>query len=315
MTTSTVATRTFRSGGVTCRATHVLGSTDALSTAAGRPIVVLAHGLAGTVDSGLLPFAEGFADAGLDAFAFDYRGFGASEGVPRQRVRIEDQVADLHAAIDAARALPGVDPGRVALWGVSLAGGHVIRVAAERDDVAAVVAVVPMVDGLAAAVLAARTHRPTELLRATGRGLRGRIAGRLGLGEVTMPVVAAPGRLGALTLPGAEEDYLAIAGPTWRNVVHADVGLELGGRKPLQVAGDVTAPLLVQIADFDRSAPPQAAAKAAFAAGAQVRHYPCDHFDVFAPKPWHDAALRHAARFLTRTLAAPDTAPDAAPTS
>ncbi|MFS3128206.1 alpha/beta hydrolase [Nocardioides sp. Bht2] len=309
MTTSTqqeqsaTITERFTSGGVTCHATHVPARSDALTTAAGRPVVVLAHGLAGTVDSGLLPFAEGFADAGLDAFAFDYRGFGASEGSPRQRVRIEDQVADLHAAIDAARALPGVDPDRVALWGVSLAGGHVIRVAAERDDVAAVVAVVPMVDGLAAAAQAAKTHRPTELLRATGRGVRGRIAGRLGLGEVTMPVVAAPGKLGALTLPGAEEDYLAIAGPTWRNVVHADVGLELGGRKPLQLAGQVTAPLLVQIADFDRSAPPQAAANAAFAAKAQVRHYPCDHFDIFAPKPWHGAALQHATSFLSRALA------------
>ncbi|CAM3495704.1 alpha/beta fold hydrolase [Nocardioides dubius] len=301
--TTTLATQTFRSGGVTCQATHVPARTDALTTAAGRPIVVLAHGLAGTVDSGLLPFAEGFADAGIDAFAFDYRGFGASAGTPRQRVRIEDQVADLHAAVDAARALPGIDPDRVALWGVSLAGGHVIRAAAERDDIAAVVAVVPMVDGRAAAVQAARVHRPTELLRATGRGIRGRIAGRLGLGEVTMPVVAAPGRLGALTLPGAEEDYLAIAGPTWRNEVHADVGLELGGRKPLQLAGEVKAPMLVQIADFDRSAPPQAAANAAFAAKAQVRHYPCDHFDVFAPKKWHGAALTHASTFLQRTLA------------
>ena len=47
---------------------------------AGRPVVVMAHGLGGTKDSGLEPFAEALAAAGLDVLAFDYRGFGASSG-------------------------------------------------------------------------------------------------------------------------------------------------------------------------------------------------------------------------------------------
>lgn len=300
---TTLTSHAFDSSGTRCVAVHVPATTDVLATAAGRPIVVLGHGLAGTIDSGLLPFAEAFAAAGIDAYAFDYRGFGNSEGSPRQRVRIEAQVADFHAAVDAAAALPGVDADRVAAWGVSLAGGHVIRLAAERDDLAAAVAVVPMVDGLAAARLAAKHHRPSTLVRTTARGVRSRINARLGRNEVTMPVVAAPGQLGALTLPGAREDYLAIAGPSWRNEISADVGLELGTRKPAQLAAQVRCPLLVQIADFDQSAPPHAAALAATAARAQVRHYPGDHFDVFAGKPWHGQAAAHASRFLTRALA------------
>ena len=60
--------------------------------------------------------------------------------------------------------------------------------------------------------------------------------------------------------------------------------------------------MLVQIADFDRSAPPYAAAKAAFKARAEVRHYPCDHFDVFPGKAWHEPAVEHATRFLVRHL-------------
>ncbi len=164
------------------------------------------------------------------------------------------------------------------------------------------VGVVPMVDGLAAARLAMTGHTPAQLLRATGRGIRGRLAGRFGA-EVTMPVVAPPGRPGALTMPGAYEDYLAIAGPTWRNEVHADVGLELGSRKAVAAAADVKAPVLVQIADFDRSAPAHAAGNAAFSARAEVRHYPCDHFDLFEGKQWHGAAVAHATAFLTRKLA------------
>mgnify|MGYP006137010195 CR=1 FL=1 len=64
-----------------------------------------------------------------------------------------------------AKGLDGVDPGRVVLWGISLGGGHVVSVAADRADVAAVVSVVPLVDGLAAARLAVRHHRPGEVLQ------------------------------------------------------------------------------------------------------------------------------------------------------
>lgn len=289
---------TFLSSGVRCRATHFPAASDTLATAAGRPVMVMGHGLGGTRDSGLEPFAKAFADAGLDVLTFDYRGFGESEGTPRQRVRLDDQVGDFHAACEAAKQLPGADPQRIVLWGISLAGGHVLRVAAERTDVAAVVAAVPMVDGLAAAVHATRSHRPAELLRATGLGIRSRV----GRSPVLMPVVARPGELGALSLPGAYEDYLAIAGPTWRNEIHADVGLELGTRKPVAAAARIDAPLLVQIADFDRSAPPHASAKAAFKGRAEVRHYPCDHFDLFPGKPWHGPAVAHAISFLQRKL-------------
>ncbi|MGA8256166.1 MAG: alpha/beta hydrolase, partial [Nocardioides sp.] len=118
-----------------------------------------------------------------------------------------------------------------------------------------------------------------------------------------MPIVARPGQLGALTLDGAMEDYLAIAGPTWRNEIDAAVGMELGSHRPTKVAKDVVAPILVQIADVDRSAPPQAAAKAAFAARALVRHYPCDHFDVYDGKAWHAQVVRHQVDFLKRIFA------------
>lgn len=298
-------TFTFRSGGVECAATHLAGPD-------GAPVVVLGHGLAGTQDSGLMPFAEAFAAAGMHAVTFDYRGFGASSGTPRQVVSLDDQVADWHSAVDAAKRLPGVDPERVVLWGVSLGGGHVVSVAADRDDVAAVVSVVPLVDGLAAARLAVRHHRPGQLLASTGRGVRSAVRRRAGRDPLMIPVVARPGEVGALTLPGALEDYLSIAGPTWRNEIAADVAMELGGREPAKAAPRIGAPWLVQIADFDRSAPSQAAARAAFAGRAEVRHYPGDHFDLFAGKPHHDRAVEHAVHFLRRHLSLSEQADDGA---
>jgi pimeloyl-ACP methyl ester carboxylesterase len=294
--------RTFFSEGTACEAWHFVAEHDELANPKGRPVVVMAHGLGGTRDSGLEPFARAFAAAGLDVLLFDYRGFGGSDGSPRQVVSLDGQLADYRAAMHAAAALPGVDPDRLVLWGVSLAGGHVLRAAADRRDVAAVVSLVPMVDGVAAAVHAKATHSTGELLRATARGIRGRVSTAAGRGPVLMPIVARPGEVGAMTLPGALEDYLAIAGPTWRNEIGADVALELGSRKPQAAAAQLKCPLLVQIADFDLSAPPYAAQKAAFKGKAEVRHYPCDHFDIFEGKPFHDAAVAHAVSFLVRHL-------------
>jgi fermentation-respiration switch protein FrsA (DUF1100 family) len=288
---------TFRSGTADCHAWHFTGEGDALAGDAGRPVVVMAHGLAGTKDSGLQPFAEALAAAGLDVLAFDYRGFGASGGEPRQTVSLAAQLEDYRAAMAAAARLPGVDPGRLVLWGVSLAGGHVLEAGAHRDDVAAVVSLTPLVDGMAAGRHALSYHRPSEMARSTVLGIRSRV-GRTRM----IPVVARPGELGALTLDGCYESYVALAGPTWRNEIDAAVGLELGNHRPGRSAKDLRAPLLVQIADFDRSAPPQAAAKAAFAGRAEVRHYPCDHFDVWPGSEWHEPAVRHQVQFLRRVL-------------
>ena len=69
---------------------------------------------------------------------------------------------------------------------------------------------------------------PAQLLRSTGNGLRSRIGSAVGADPVMIPVVAPPGERGAFTLPGALEDYLGIAGPTWRNEVDASVVMELG---------------------------------------------------------------------------------------
>ncbi len=292
----------FESGGVDLHGWHFAGAGDELATDRGRPVVVMAHGVGGTKDSGLEPFAVGLAKAGLDVLAFDYRGFGASGGEPRQRVSLVGQLEDYRAAMDAVSALPGVDRRRIVLWGVSLSGGHVLAAGAHRDDVVAVVSLTPLVDGMAAARLALRHHAPSSMAKSTVAGFRSRIAAAAGRGPVMMPLVGRPGEVSALSLPGHYESYTAIAGPTWRNEIDASLGMELGNHRPIKVAKDLTCPLLVQIADFDRSAPPHAAAKAAVAGRGEVRHYPCDHFDVWPGSDWFEPALAHQVAFLRRHL-------------
>src|SRR6266513_951351 len=91
------------------------------------PLVILGHGLGATREYGLEPYAHRFADAGIAALVFTYRHFGDSDGEPRQLLDIERQLADWAAAIAYARSLDGIDRERIALWGTSFGGGHVIE--------------------------------------------------------------------------------------------------------------------------------------------------------------------------------------------
>src|SRR5438128_2328501 len=121
----------FSSAGDECRGW--LFMPDAESSA----LVILGHGLGATREFGLEPYARRFTDAGIAALAFTYRHFGDSGGQPRQLLDIERQLADWAAAIAYARRLDGIDRQRVALWGTSFGGGHVIEAAARDGSVAA----------------------------------------------------------------------------------------------------------------------------------------------------------------------------------
>lgn len=293
----------FDVDGSRCSAWLFPGSSDALAGDRGRPAVVMAHGFGGTKDSGLEPFARRLAASGLDVLAFDYRGFGASEGTPRQTISIKQQLRDYHRAVDTVQALPQVDGQRIALWGASMSGGHVFNVAAARNDVAAVVAMTPLTSGIAAGRASAGSRGMGTVAAWTARGLASRVAVARGGSPTLMPLVARPGEAGALALAGAYESYLAIAGPTWRNEIDAAVGIELGAMRTSQSAKALRSRCLVQIADFDRFVPASAVAKTAVAARAQVHHYPCDHFDVWPGHDWFEKAVGDQVAFLTRVLA------------
>ncbi|BBZ12637.1 alpha/beta hydrolase [Mycobacterium branderi] len=294
---------TFPSHGISCAAWHVPASTDALADAAGRPCVVMAHGFGGTRDSGLLDFAKPFADAGIDALVFDYRGFGDSEGTPRQDVSVRRQREDYHAAIAAARHLPGVDRDRIALWGFSYAGGHVIAVAAQDPRVAAIVSMNPATDGVATLARMVRRGEGGLLARLTGHALCDMARALTKRTPHDVPVVGQPGSTAIITAPGLEEAYYAMAGPTARNEVCARHALQVAANRPTTFASRLACPMLMQVGTNDAVVPPSAARRAAKKAGywAQLREYPIDHLDVFGV-PWQKQALADQLEFLTRVL-------------
>jgi pimeloyl-ACP methyl ester carboxylesterase len=301
-----VTSVSFQSAGVRCEGVHLRGAGDALvGPDGGRPCVVLAHGFGGTVDSGLLAYAERFAAAGIDALAFDYRYFGASDGEPRQLLSIPAQLADYAAAIAFARSLDGVDPARIVVWGTSYSGGHAVSVAVRDGRVAAVIAQTPAMDGAASMLNVARYAGPLQLVRLSVRGLRDLAASARGRPPVMIALVGAPGSVAAMTTPDAGPGYRAIAGPMWRNEAAARIALSAAAYRPGLLADRLPCPILVQIADRDAVAPTKASKDAAWRATgrAEVRTYPIGHFDIYTGEPF-ERAIADQVHFLGRHVGA-----------
>jgi len=110
------------------------------------PCVVLCHGFAGIKEVALPAYAVRFAREGFAALAFDYRGFGASEGA-RGRLVPQEQIADIRNAVTFAQSLGEVDPARIGLWGTSFGGANAISAAALDERAKAVVAQLTFGDG------------------------------------------------------------------------------------------------------------------------------------------------------------------------
>jgi fermentation-respiration switch protein FrsA (DUF1100 family) len=90
---------------------------------------------------------EEFIRHGLACVVFDYRSFGASDGLPRQHLDGPAQVEDCRNAISLAETLPNVDRERLGLWGTSLGGGHALIVAAMDSRIKCTVSIFPVADG------------------------------------------------------------------------------------------------------------------------------------------------------------------------
>lgn len=193
--------------------------------------------------SPLPAFAERFAERGLAVFLFDYRNFGASDGVPRNLVNPFRHVTDWKAALDHVRAIDGIDTERIALWGSSFGGGHVIVTAAADRRVSAVVAQVPMVDGLSSLFMIG----PLNMAKGLYYGIRDLLRIITFREPFYTPVVAEPGTFAAMNAPGSKEGYLAIVpeDSTWENRCPARIGLIIGLYQPIRFAERVKCPALI----------------------------------------------------------------------
>lgn len=98
--------------------------------------LLICHGQTGNIGYGERPeFYASARAAGLNLFAFDYRGFGASEGSPRETGFYDDALASYRFLADSL----GVPPQRIIIFGHSLGSGVAIDLAARVPAAALVV--------------------------------------------------------------------------------------------------------------------------------------------------------------------------------
>ncbi len=109
---------------------------------AGRKVagIVLCQGLSGVKEKVMPEIASDFGSAGFACLAFDYRGFGESEGA-RPRLFPLERADDIRHAVTFLAARPEVDPERIGLYGLSYGGTVVPWAAAFDPRVKAAVAV------------------------------------------------------------------------------------------------------------------------------------------------------------------------------
>ena len=290
----------FNSCGVRLRAGFFQPVGKALINSRGAPCVVMAHGLGGTRAAGLEPFARRFAESGLAVLVFDYRGFGKSDGAPRQVVDVKMQLQDWASAIAHARSLKTIDPQRIALWGSSFSGGVVIAAAVEDGRVAAVSSQGGMLDGRAALLHLLKSEGPVQLAKLSALAALDTARAKIGLPRVTLPVVGAPGSMAVLTTPDSEPGYFAITPPDWVNEISLSWMLTLPLFRPNLMARRLPCPTLFCIAADDAVVPPAAVEDAARRAGskAEVRRYPRGHFDIYVDEGFEDSVRDQSAFFL-----------------
>ena len=292
---------TFQSAGTRCAAWLYR---PAESGGGQTPCVVLAHGFSAVRDQRLDAYAERFVQAGLTALVFDYRYFGDSDGEPRQLLDIRRQLEDWRAAIACARTLEGVDPARIAIWGSSFSGGHVMTLAAHDPSLAAAVSQVAFADGL----ITLPSLGIGQALRLTREGLRDQVAALRGRPPHMIAAVGPPGSNSVMNKPDAEPGMQAVTlpGSTWRNEVAARIALHVGSYRPARQAGRIRCPILFCVADNDNLTAPGPVLKAAKEAPrAEVKRYPIGHFDIYVGE-WFERAVADQTDFLTRHLLGAD---------
>ena len=198
-------------------------------------------------------YAVLFAEAGFAVLNYDNRGFGTSEGEPRQEVDPYKQLADFRAAITFAESQPEFDAQQgFGVWGSSFSGGLAVVTAANDPRVRCVVAQIPNVSGHRNAVKLFTAEQLQEVHR---RAAIDRAARLTGEAPMTVPIFSDdPDELCAFPGPIPEEFREPITTGIWNNETTIRSIEQFTEFEPAGWLPYVTPkPLLMIIAEQDRS--------------------------------------------------------------
>ena len=247
------------------------------------PCIIMSNGFGGTKDMILEQYALRFVGEGFAVINYDYRHFGASEGIPRQKFEMFNQIEDLKSVISFARKHKDIDKNKIALWGTSAAGGYGLIIAAEDKDIASIIAQCPALDSREDGKLALEREGLGFFLRLFMHAQRDKGRSRFRLSPHMVPIVGKPGTMAFLRAPGAFEGYSSLANEGFINKVCARVLLNTNTYNPVKFADQVECPVLLCICRDDNLVSEKSYKNAAEILGAisTVKVYPIGHFDIY----------------------------------
>jgi hypothetical protein len=274
------------------------------------PCVIMANGFSGTADWILPSFGEAFSSNGIAALLFDYRHLGESDGMPRQLIDPGEQFTDLERAVEFARSHSRIDGGAIVLWGTSLGGSYVFKMAVMDSGIAAVIGNMPALDAVKGANFDAKMKKAgvTKLqaikatLQLVAAAAVDSVRGLLRMAPFYVAVYGRPGE-SFFSDPSMAKafDTLQRSSAAWQNRVAARFLF----RAPRYREGTFEAikvPVLLTLAQHDvEISNAFIKEKAKKAQHAEINEYPFGHFDLY-----HGDALRSVladqVAFLKRVL-------------
>jgi uncharacterized protein len=214
------------------------------------PAIVQGPGWLGLKDARLyVRYHESLTAAGFGVLAFDYRGFGDSEG-DRNRLSFRNQLEDLVDAVTYLTTRSDVDADRIGSFGSGgTGGGNAVLLAAEDPRVRAVVSQLPVADGRDWLHRMRSEEEWLAFLRGLDDDRRARVAG--GPGRLVHPREE-------IMVPTAERRSTSIKADVDSRVPEAvslEAADELLRYRPLDAAARLEVPLLVIGVENDATTP------------------------------------------------------------
>ncbi len=288
----------FPSQGVQCRGWLYIPDDNR-----GRaPAIVMANAISAIKEITLPGYAERFCEAGFVVLVFDYRNYGASDGVPRNHLDPHDQQQDIRNAISWLRLQPEVDSNEIGVWGISLGGVHALYLGAYDRRVKAVVAV------------ATGLNMMETIMGRTGlQGFLGYLSGdrdrRAETGEIAtyIPAVSLPGQGGAMPLEEAYNFYteaMKTFAPTYENRITLESVEHLASDRS-EEAISLIAPTALLMIHGEKDIIPPERVRAIFEQAGEPKKlviYDCTHTDLYVREPWVTQAADEAIAWFNRYL-------------
>jgi len=263
------------------------------------PGILMIHGWGGIQMVLFQDFIRHFNNAGFAVMTFDFPGWGDSAGWPRNTINPWERVRVADAALSHMKSNERIDSDRIVAWGTSFGGGHAIDLAANHPELAAVVAHVPMLNGMAAvkAVPVTRMLRfsvdiAQDLLNPFGRKY--------------LPVVSPEGEYSTMDRDGAQRisDWVdEHMDGKYDNRVTAASLLTMGWYQPHRNLKHLKIPTLIIGALRDTVAPfNEEAVRRQVGGNTIIETIDANHFDPYLPPYVNDNVARQL-KFLNEVIA------------